>query len=135
MTTISGTEQERGLARLAQRSAAWTEKWFPDAYVFALAGVVLVSVAALVNGSSPVTVVETFGGGFWDLATFTLQMAMVVLTGYVVATSPPVTRIIERVALRPSTARGAVAFVALLSCLVSMLNWGLSLVFSGLLAR
>ena len=28
-----------------------------------------------------------------------------------------------------------VAFVALLSCLVSMLNWGLSLVFSGLLAR
>jgi len=135
MSTISGIDQERGLARLAQRSAAWTEKWFPDAYVFALAGVVLVSVAAMVNGSSPVTVAETFGGGFWDLATFTLQMAMVVLTGYVVATSPPVARIIERIALHPSTPRGAVAFVALLSCLVSMLNWGLSLVFSGLLAR
>ena len=95
----------------------------------------LVSVAAMVNGSSPVHVAETFGGGFWDLATFTLQMAMVVLTGYVVATSPPVARIIERIALYPSTPRGAVAFVALLSCLVSMLNWGLSLVFSGLLAR
>ncbi len=88
MSTIPGTTDERGLARLAQRSAAWTEKWFPDAYVFALAGVVLVSVAAMVNGSSPVHVAETFGGGFWDLATFTLQMAMVVLTGYVVATSP-----------------------------------------------
>ncbi|MBL0748412.1 short-chain fatty acid transporter [Nocardioides sp. G10] len=136
MSTISGTDQnERGLARLAQRSAAWTEKWFPDAYVFALAGVVLVSVAAMANGSSPVHVAETFGGGFWDLATFTLQMAMVVLSGYVVATSPPVARVIERIALYPSTPRGAVAFVALLSCLVSMLNWGLSLVFSGLLAR
>ncbi len=62
-------------------------------------------------------------------------MAMVVLTGYVVATSPPVARLIERIALVPSTPRGAVAFVALLSCVVSMLNWGLSLVFSGLLAR
>ena len=35
----------------------------------------------------------------------------------------------------PTTPRGAVAFVALMSCSVSLLNWGLSLVFSGLLAR
>ncbi|EBF6878217.1 short-chain fatty acid transporter, partial [Salmonella enterica subsp. enterica serovar Saintpaul] len=120
---------------MAQRSAAWTEKWFPDSYVFALAGLVIVSLAAMVNGSSPVTVAETFGGGFWDLAKFTLQAAMVVLTGCVVATSPPVARLIQRIAMLPSTPRGSVAFVALLSCLVSMLNWGLSLVFSGLLAR
>lgn len=126
---------ERGLARLAQRSAAWTEKWFPDAYVFALAGVVVVTVAAFANGSSPKVVANAFGGGFWDLTAFTLQMSMVVLTGYVVATSPPVARLIERISTVPSTAQGAVAFVALLSCMVSMLNWGLSLVFSGLLAR
>ena len=79
--------QERGLARFAQKTAAWTEKWFPDAYVFALAGVVVVAVAALANGSSPKVVVSTFGDGFWNLAEFTLQMAMVVLTGYVVASS------------------------------------------------
>ena len=134
-STTTSTEHEKGLARLAQRTAGWTEKWFPDAYVFALAGVVIVSVAAMVNGASPVTVAQTFGDGFWDLAPFTLQMAMVVLTGYVVATSPPVARIIERIALYPTTPRGSVAFVALLSCVVSMVNWGLSLVFSGLLAR
>ena len=105
MSTLSETQEERGLARLAQRSAAWTEKWFPDAYVFALAGVVLVSVAAMANGSSPATVAETFGGGFWDLATFTLQMAMVVLTGYVVATSPPVAplRDFQSVGFTPDT--------------------------------
>ena len=127
--------QERGLARFAQRLAAATEKWFPDAYVFALIGVAVVSIAALLIGSTPKEVAEAFGGGFWDLAEFTLQMAMVVLTGYIVATSPPVARIIDRTATIPRSARGAVAFVALISCLVSMLNWGLSLVFSGLLAR
>lgn len=63
-----------------------TEKWFPDAYVFALVGVFIVAIAAFANGSSPQTVGESFGDGFWDLTAFTLQMAMVVLTGYIVAT-------------------------------------------------
>ncbi len=135
MSAASTETQERGLARFAQRIAGWTERWFPDAYVFALVGVVVVVLAALLNGSSPAAVAQAFGGGFWDLTEFTLQMAMVVLTGYVVATSPPIAKLIERIALVPSDPRRAVAFVALLSCLVSMLNWGLSLVFSGLLAR
>lgn len=62
-------------------------------------------------------------------------MAMVVLTGYVVATSPPVAKLINRLALVPSTARMAVSFVAMMSMSVSFLNWGLSLIFGGLLAR
>lgn len=134
----SATEEsrsEKGLARVAQSLAGWTEKWFPDAYVVALVGVVIVAVAALANGSSPQTVVNAFGDGFWDLTAFTLQMAMVVLTGYVVATSPPAARLIERLATMPQTARSAVSFVAFLSMSVSFLNWGLSLVFGGLLAR
>ncbi|MFC9993813.1 short-chain fatty acid transporter [Nocardia sp. NPDC127526] len=129
------TTSEKGLARVAQSLAGWTEKWFPDAYVVALAGVVLVAVAALANGSSPRTVANAFGDGFWDLTAFTLQMAMVVLTGYVIATSPPVARLIERLAMLPRSAAGAVSFVAFLSMSISFLNWGLSLVCGGLLAR
>ena len=37
------SRSEKGLARVAQSLASWTEKWFPDAYVFALVGVVLVA--------------------------------------------------------------------------------------------
>ncbi|MBJ8346541.1 TIGR00366 family protein [Antrihabitans sp. YC2-6] len=132
---VESSESEKGLARIAQALARWTEKWFPDAYVVALAGVVIVAVAAFANGSSPQTVVDSFGNGFWDLTAFTLQMAMVVLTGYVVATSPPVARLIDRLADLPQSARTAVSFVAFLSMSVSLLNWGLSLIFGGLLAR
>ncbi|MDT5149636.1 MAG: short-chain fatty acid transporter, partial [Mycobacterium sp.] len=42
-TAIEDPRSEKGLARVAQSLASWTEKWFPDAYVVALAGVVLVS--------------------------------------------------------------------------------------------
>ena len=113
---------EKGLARVAQALAKGTEKWFPDAYIFALVGVVVVAVAAFANGSSPQNVVDAFGNGFWDLTAFTLQMAMVVLTGYVVATSPPVARLITRLAQVPKSSNSAVSFVALLSCSVSFLN-------------
>lgn len=134
-STIEEASSEKGLARIAQSLAGWTEKWFPDAYVVALAGVFIVAAAALANGSSPQSVANAFGDGFWDLTAFTLQMAMVVLTGYVVATSPPVARLIERLATVPQTASSAVGLVAFLSMSVSFLNWGLSLVFGGLLAR
>ncbi|UKA63136.1 short-chain fatty acid transporter [Arthrobacter sp. FW306-04-A] len=138
MTTSQLKQQDipqMGLARLAQRLALWTQKWFPDAYIFALAGVILVAVAALAIGASPKAVVDSFGTGFWDLTAFTLQMAMVVLTGYVVATSPPVARLIDRLAQIPGSARSAVSLVAMLAMSVSFANWGLSLVFGGLLAR
>lgn len=129
------SDREKGLARFAQALAGWTEKWFPDAYIFAAVGVILVALLALVNGASPMVVAGSFGDGFWDLTAFTLQMAMVVLTGYVVATSGPVSALIDRLARFPKTPQGAVAWVALLACSVSLLNWGLSLVFGGLLAR
>lgn len=127
--------REKGLAAMAQGLARFTEKWFPDAYIFATLGVVLVTLLAIGNGGSPVQVVAAFGTGFWDLASFTLQMTMVVLTGYIVATSPPVARIIEALAKVPNGPRTAVTFVALLAMTVSLLNWGLSLIFGGLLAR
>ncbi|MDQ0117076.1 short-chain fatty acids transporter [Pseudarthrobacter defluvii] len=138
MTSTQTTHQDvrqKGLARMAETLAGWTQKWFPDAYIFALAGVLPVAIAALAIGASPKAVVDSFGNGFWDLTAFTLQMAMVVLTGYVVATSPPVARLIERLAQVPGSARSAVSFVAVLSMSVSFVNWGLSLIFGGLLAR
>ncbi|WP_233205943.1 TIGR00366 family protein [Cryobacterium sp. Y82] len=73
------------------------------------------AVAALANGSSPQIIVDSFGNGFWDLTAFTLQMAMVVLTGYVVATSRPVARLIDTLAAVSQSAATAVSFVAFLS--------------------
>jgi len=127
--------RQSGMARLALRFTAWAETWFPDTFVFAAIGVVVVAVAALVNGSSPVAVTKAFGDGFWSLIVFSMQMAFVAITGYVVATSPPAARLIRRLAMIPSSGPGAIALIAFISMASSFLNWGLSLVFSGLLAR
>ena len=78
---------------------------------------------------------EAFGDGFWSLITFTMQMAFVAIGGYVVATSAPAQRLIRRLAAIPATGSGAVGLVATVSMLASLLNWGLSLIFGGLLVR
>jgi len=92
--------QDGWMARAALRSAAWAEKWFPDAYVFAVLGVVIVALAAMGFGSTPQATASAFGDGFWSLIPFTMQMAFVVIGGYAVATAPVVARFIDFLAQR-----------------------------------
>jgi len=123
------------LAAIGLRLSDWFEKWFPDAFVLALAAVAIVFVASLLAGSSVLDTAERFGSGFWDLVTFTMQMSMIIVTGYAVATSPPVYAVIRRLAAVPRTGRGAAAYVGLFSMLASLVSWSFSLIFSALLAR
>ena len=111
----SRPEQDDGgaLTRIGMALSDWAERWFPDALVFAMLAIVVVFVAGLSVGSTASDLVTDFGDGFWELVPFTMQMAMIVIGGYVVASSPPVARIMRWLASIPRTPRGAVAFVAL----------------------
>jgi short-chain fatty acids transporter len=126
---------ETALARLGLRFTDWAEHWFPDAYVFVALAVAVVALAALINGASPVAVARAFGDGFWSLITFTMQMAMIVISGYVVASSPPAAWLLNRLAALPRTGRSAIALTVTLAMLISLLHWGLSLILSGLFVR
>lgn len=130
-----GTEETSQLSRLAVRMSNFSEKWFPEAFIFALIALVVVATAALSIGASPADVTEEFGNGFWDLIPFAMQMAFVAIGGYVVATAPVAHRLIARIAAVPSNAPRAIALIATVSTLSSLFNWGFSLIFAGLLAR
>ncbi len=121
------------LARLGSRIADLSERYFPDAYVFA--AVVVVFVFGLALGDPPARVVAAFGEGFRQLVPFTMQMALIIVGGFVVATSPPAHRVIGKLASLPKTPRGAIAFVALFSMVTSLVSWGFSLIITGLLVR
>ena len=93
-----------GTARLALALTAWTERWIPDAFIFALLGTLVVVIAgATATPSTLPQVVDAWGRGFWDLIPFTLQMSLVIITGHVLATSPPMQRVIRTIAAWPRT--------------------------------
>ncbi len=124
------------VAKWALRFVALLERYLPDAFVFALLSTGLVLGAGLIStggGLSPLLM--AWGKGFFSLLPFTLQMALVIITGHMVASAPAVERLLRALSGVPRTARGAVAFVTLAALLSSWLNWGFSLVFSALLAR
>jgi short-chain fatty acids transporter len=129
-------EQPGLVARAALRLTAWTERWIPDAFIFALLATVLVFIAALIwTPSSPFQVVDAWGNGFWDLIPFTLQMSLIIITGHVLATSAPMRAAIRSLAGWAGTPRGAVALVTFFALFTSWFNWGFSLIFSAVLAR
>jgi short-chain fatty acids transporter len=135
MAQVHETPAPSTLASIGLRLSDWFERWFPDAFALALVAVAIVFGATIASGSSPVQAAQWFGAGFWDLVAFTMQMSMIIITGYAVATAPPVYWAIRRMAGVPRTGPGAAAFVGLFSMLASLVSWSFSLIFSGLLAR
>ena len=133
--STSGMGSHRSLSSLGLRLSDWFERWFPDAFALALAATAIVAVASVLSGSSAADTAQRFGSGFWDLTTFTIQMSMIVVTGYAVATAPPVYAVVRALAAFPKTGPGAAAYVGLFSMLASLLSWSFSLIFSGLLAK
>jgi short-chain fatty acids transporter len=121
--------------RIALAFTSFAERWLPDAFVFALAATVIVFCAGIAIGVAPLALVDAWGGGFWELLSFTMQMALVIVTGYVVASAPPVYRAIVALAGWPRSPRAAVATVTAFALASSWLNWGFSLIFSAVLAR
>src|SRR5215211_6808923 len=129
------TEQPGPVARAALALTDWTERWVPDAFIFALIATIVVLIAALTATTATLAqTVDAWGRGFWDLIPFTLQMALVIITGHVLATSPPMGRVIRAIAAWPRSPRGAVALVTFFALTSSWFNWGFSLVFSAVLA-
>ena len=132
---VKKVERESGLARMGLGLARWSERWFPDPLVFAFAGVVIVFLIGLLLKETPSKLAIQGGKSFWALVPFTMQMVMIIIGGYVVATTPVVHRLIRALAKLPKTGRQAIALIALFSMLTSLISWGLSLIFSGLYVR
>ena len=134
-------ERETILQRVAGGLSRWTARWIPDAWVIVvlLTFVVFILAFFLAPGELGLgkarDLVAGWGDGFWELLEFGMQMALIMLTGSVVATSPPFRRLLTRVADRPKGPKSAVAVMAATSMILVLINWGLGLIGSAVLVR
>jgi short-chain fatty acids transporter len=123
-------------ARVAVRLNDWSQRWVPGAFTIAwLLTLVVFVLGMTVGGARPLEVVGHWGDGFWELLPFSMQMCLVMFTGSIVASSPPVARGLAWLAAGPRTPRQAILLMALLSMLLALAHWGLSIVGSALLVR
>lgn len=121
---------------LVRFSVRLVERWLPDPFVLVLLLTLLVFALGLtVEQAPPMDMLRYWGDGFWDLLTFGMQMVLILVTGWVLASSPPFRRLLQRLAQLPRSPGQAVVAVTLVSMLAAWINWGFGLVIGALFAR
>lgn len=115
----------------------WTQRWIPDALVIVWILSIITFVLALIWGNAtPKTALLAWGKGFWVLLKFGMQMCLIMMTGYILACSPPVKRLLDGLSSLPNPDRPwqAIMTMCIFSMATAWLNWGLSLIGSAMFA-
>ena len=112
------------------------QKYLPEPFIFAIIlTFVAVLVAIPVCHQSIAEVVTNWGGGVWNLLGFSMQMALVLVTGATLASAPTIKKGINKLASMPKTPASAIALVTGISAVACWLNWGFGLIVGAIFAK
>lgn len=112
------------------------QKYLPDPFLFAVVLTVLVFILGIfVTSQSPLKMAVHWGNGFWSLLAFSMQMALVLVTGHTLASAPIIKKGLSKLASFAKTPGQAILAVSLISGIACWINWGFGLVIGALYAR
>ena len=124
------------LQKLASASTRWSTRWVPDSWTIAIILTIVAYILGLIFTKSTVfQLVQYWGNGFWVLLSFAMQMCLIIMTGYILATTPLVSRFLNFLAGLPKSPKAAIALMAVVSMGLAWINWGLSIVGSAVFVR
>lgn len=134
---MSGTQKSSSLSRVTAGFVYMFERLLPEPFVFALLLSILTAVLAF--GFAPKNNVHDVVGGWYNgiftIFPFAFQMVLILVTGYALTSSKPVSAFLRWLAGVPKTPRSAVALTLMLSMVMVALNWGFGLIASAVFAR
>ena len=112
------------------------QRWLPDAFLFAviLTFVVLLG-GVVVEDRSVNQMVDYWGGGIWNLLTFSMQVILTLVTGHVLAQTSMVHSFLRKIAGIARTPAQAIVLMTVIAMICGWINWGFGLIASGLFAR
>ena len=124
------------LNRASKPFVKLVERYLPDPYIFVLLlTLITFAFAVVIQNQSPLTTIRQWGDGFWGLLTFSMQMLLVLVTGFMLACTPLVKALLERLASLAKSPGSAIVLVTLVSLIASWINWGFGLVVGALFAK
>ncbi|MEP3348472.1 MAG: short-chain fatty acid transporter [Marinomonas sp.] len=134
MNTIQ--QKQTGLQKVSQFFVLLLQRYLPDPFIFAIILTFVVFLLVMPStGQGPMQVVNAWAGGFWNLLSFSMQMAMVVVTGHAMASAPAFKRKLAMLAGVAKTPGQAIILVTAISAMACWVNWGFGLVVGAIFAR
>ncbi|MGF6597391.1 short-chain fatty acids transporter [Paraburkholderia sp. GAS448] len=124
------------IQRISHFFTAIVHRILPDPLIFAILLTVVTFVLAFgLTPTQPAELVVLWGAGFWNLLAFSMQMALILVTGHALASSPLVKRMLVALASSARTPGQAVMLVAFVGAVACAINWGFGLVLGAMLSR
>lgn len=124
------------IGALGRLATAGTQRFLPDPFTLAI---LLTALSFLLGwgltDTSAWGMAQHWYDGFWNLLAFSMQMALILVTGHALAITRPIQRAIASVARLVTSTKSAVVLVSLVSMVAATVNWGLGLIVGALLAR
>ncbi|EOC99455.1 TIGR00366 family protein [Caldisalinibacter kiritimatiensis] len=115
---------------------ALVQRYLPDPFLFAVILTLIVFVLGMIfTGQGPMSMVVHWSDGFWGLLSFSMQMALVLVTGHTLAQAPIIKKGLKKLASIPKTPLQAIVAVTLVEAIAAWINWGFGLVIGALYAR
>ncbi|MEM7150147.1 MAG: TIGR00366 family protein [Pseudomonadota bacterium] len=124
------------LNKVASPFTKLVERYLPDPFIFViLLTIITLVIANLATPATTLEVITSWGSGFWNLLSFAMQMLLVLVTGYMLASTSLISMLLTKLATFANTAPKAIILVTFISLLASWLNWGFGLVIGALFAK
>ena len=99
--------------------------------------IVIVLISLLLTNKPLKEIILFWEQGLWNpsLMNFAMQMMLMLVLGYVIALSKVAETLIKKITVLCNNTATAAFFVSISTIIMSLLNWGLGLVFGAILAR
>ena len=122
--------------KLTQASVKLVQNYLPDPFLFAVILTLIVFLAGMgITSQGPIDMIKHWGNGFWGLLAFSMQMALVLVTGHTLASTQIVKKALVALAKPCKTPLQAIMAVTFVSTIACWINWGFGLVVGALYAR
>lgn len=100
-------------------------KFLPNSFVFAINLTFITGIGAIVwLGSSPMDIIKSWYLGFFDLLGFSMQITLIVITGFSIALSPLVKRGIDSLSSSIKTPSQVYLLVVFIGMVLSLISFG-----------
>lgn len=119
-------EKEKG--SFIEKLSQWSQKYIPDALPLVLVLTFVVAALAMgLTGSSPIQLAQYWYDGFWSLLGFTINIVMLMFTGFLVANSRPVAKGLSALAKKPKTTKSAVLLFMVVTIVLFYIHFALGM--------
>lgn len=124
------------LKKLTRVFVKVTERFLPDAFLFAVILTIVTFVLALIfTDATPLGTLQIWGNGIWSLLGFTMQMCTIIVFGTAFAKTKAVEGLLDKICSKVHKPPQAYLITSLVAGIFSLLCWSTGLIVGGFMAK